>query len=182
MPCVGRCCSRIGEAAGGALCCPPTGPGITQFAAGLAPLPMQARRLLNVDRVEKWFARAFTKDLRPAAVAVTINSPGEGRRLPPRTPSRFCTPGPGQQTQQTPRALADCAQASHHRQLHSPDAAFFHAAHAGGSAAQAELIYSLIRRLSKKTVRGVQGQPSSCGRVRCGWGHVQCCVLAGPAA
>ncbi|KAI7843357.1 hypothetical protein COHA_003053 [Chlorella ohadii] len=55
-----------------------------------------ARRLLNLDRVEKWFARAFTKELRPAAVAVTINSPG-------------------------------------------------------GSAAQAELIYTLIRRLSKQT-------------------------------
>ncbi len=38
---------------------------------------MQARRLLNLDRVEKWFARAFTKELRPAAVAVTINSPGQ---------------------------------------------------------------------------------------------------------
>lgn len=59
---------------------------------------MQARRLLNVDRVEKWFARAFTKDLRPAAVAVTVNSPGEGHRLPPRRPSRICTPDPGRQT------------------------------------------------------------------------------------
>lgn len=38
--------------------------------------PTQARRLLNVDRVEKWFARAFTKGLRPAACAITINSPG----------------------------------------------------------------------------------------------------------
>lgn len=37
---------------------------------------MQARRLLNLDRVEKWFGRAFNKGLRPAAVAVTVNSPG----------------------------------------------------------------------------------------------------------
>lgn len=36
----------------------------------------QARRLLNLDRVEKWFARAFSKGIRPAACAVSINSPG----------------------------------------------------------------------------------------------------------
>ena len=40
------------------------------------PVPLQARRLLNIDRVEKWFGRAFSESLKPAAVAVTVNSPG----------------------------------------------------------------------------------------------------------
>lgn len=40
------------------------------------PCCPQARRLLNLDRTEKWFARAFAKQLKPAAVAIAINSPG----------------------------------------------------------------------------------------------------------
>ncbi|KAL4422240.1 hypothetical protein ABPG77_009715 [Micractinium sp. CCAP 211/92] len=69
--------------------------GVLQAFTGPARAP-QARRLLNLDRVEKWFARAFSKGIRPAACAVSINSPG-------------------------------------------------------GSAVQADLIYSLIRRLSKSS-------------------------------
>ncbi|PSC72510.1 multidrug transporter [Micractinium conductrix] len=49
--------------------------GVLQAFTGPARAP-QARRLLNIDRVEKWFNRAFTKSLRPAACAITINSPG----------------------------------------------------------------------------------------------------------
>ncbi|KAI3428038.1 hypothetical protein D9Q98_006424 [Chlorella vulgaris] len=49
--------------------------GVLQAFTGPARAP-QARRLLNLDRVEKWFARAFTKGLKPAACAVVINSPG----------------------------------------------------------------------------------------------------------
>ncbi|KAL4443453.1 hypothetical protein ABPG75_011190 [Micractinium tetrahymenae] len=69
--------------------------GVLQAFTGPARAP-QARRLLNLDRVEKWFARAFSKGIRPAACAVAINSPG-------------------------------------------------------GSAVQADLIYGLIRRLSKSS-------------------------------
>lgn len=49
--------------------------GVLQAFTGPARAP-QARRLLYLDRVEKWFARAFTKGLKPAACAVAINSPG----------------------------------------------------------------------------------------------------------
>lgn len=38
--------------------------------------PGAAARLLNEQRVERWFARAFSPAFRPVAVAVTVNSPG----------------------------------------------------------------------------------------------------------
>lgn len=47
--------------------------GILQAASGRGP---QARRLLNLDRVEKWLQRAFYKPLAPAACAIVVNSPG----------------------------------------------------------------------------------------------------------
>lgn len=47
--------------------------GILQAASGRSP---QARRSLNLDRVEKWLHRAFLKELRPVACAISINSPG----------------------------------------------------------------------------------------------------------
>jgi len=46
--------------------------GVLQ-AGGRGP---QARRLLNIDRVERWLQRAFYKPLGPAACAISINSPG----------------------------------------------------------------------------------------------------------
>ncbi|GAB4822608.1 hypothetical protein N2152v2_009654 [Parachlorella kessleri] len=49
--------------------------GILQASLGPARGP-QARRLINIDRVEKWFARAFYKGIKPAACAIAINSPG----------------------------------------------------------------------------------------------------------
>ena len=48
--------------------------GVLQASAGgRSP---RARGTLNLDRVEKWLQRAFLKDLRPAACAISINSPG----------------------------------------------------------------------------------------------------------
>lgn len=47
--------------------------GVLQAALGRGP---QARRFLNLDRVEKWLQRAFYKPLAPAACAIAINSPG----------------------------------------------------------------------------------------------------------
>ena len=47
--------------------------GILQAATGRGP---QARRLLNLERVEKWLQRAFYKPLSPAACAIVVNSPG----------------------------------------------------------------------------------------------------------
>jgi ClpP class serine protease len=35
-----------------------------------------ARRALNLERIEPWLAHAFFRDLRPAAVALAVNSPG----------------------------------------------------------------------------------------------------------
>lgn len=49
--------------------------GVLQASLGPARGP-QARRLINLDKVEKWFARAFYKGIRPAACAIAINSPG----------------------------------------------------------------------------------------------------------
>ena len=49
--------------------------GVLQAAVGPARGPA-ARRLLNLDRVERWFERAFSPALKPAAVAVAVNSPG----------------------------------------------------------------------------------------------------------
>ncbi len=48
--------------------------GILQSPSGRAPAA--SRRTLNLDRVEKWLQRAFLKELRPAACAISINSPG----------------------------------------------------------------------------------------------------------
>lgn len=48
--------------------------GILQSPAGRPPAA--ARSTLNLDRVEKWLQRAFLKELRPAACAISINSPG----------------------------------------------------------------------------------------------------------
>jgi ClpP class serine protease len=48
--------------------------GILASPAGRSP--SAARRTLNLDRVEKWLQRAFLKELRPAACAISINSPG----------------------------------------------------------------------------------------------------------
>jgi len=48
--------------------------GILQSPSGRPPAA--ARRTLNLDRVEKWLQRAFLKQLRPAACAISINSPG----------------------------------------------------------------------------------------------------------
>ncbi|KAL4533096.1 hypothetical protein Ndes2526A_g08547 [Nannochloris sp. 'desiccata'] len=48
--------------------------GILQSPSGRSP--SAARRTLNLDRVEKWLQRAFLKELRPAACAISINSPG----------------------------------------------------------------------------------------------------------
>lgn len=48
--------------------------GILQSPAGRPPAA--ARRSLNLERVEKWLHRAFLKELRPAACAISINSPG----------------------------------------------------------------------------------------------------------
>lgn len=36
----------------------------------------QARRMLYLDRVEKWISKAFFKPLRPDACAIIVNSPG----------------------------------------------------------------------------------------------------------
>lgn len=47
--------------------------GILQSSIGRSP---SAKRLINVERVEKWLRRAFLPTLRPAAVAIQINSPG----------------------------------------------------------------------------------------------------------
>ena len=48
--------------------------GILQAPTGRGS-PARSTKL-NLDRVEKWLARAFLKDLRPAACAISINSPG----------------------------------------------------------------------------------------------------------
>lgn len=69
--------------------------GILQSFSGPARAP-QGRRLLNVDRVQRWLERAFHKPLAPAAMALVVNSPG-------------------------------------------------------GSPAQAEMIYNLVKRLSKES-------------------------------
>lgn len=42
-------------------------------ATGSGP---SAGRVINEQRVERWFARAFNPALHPAAVAVAVNSPG----------------------------------------------------------------------------------------------------------
>lgn len=47
--------------------------GVLQAPIGRGPA---ARRILNLDRVEKWLQRAFLQQLRPAACAIAINSPG----------------------------------------------------------------------------------------------------------
>lgn len=47
--------------------------GVLQAFSGRGP---QARRLLNLERVEKWLQRAFYTPLAPAACAIAINSPG----------------------------------------------------------------------------------------------------------
>lgn len=49
--------------------------GVLQASSGPVRSP-QARRVINMDRVEKWLYRALSKDLRPAACAISINSPG----------------------------------------------------------------------------------------------------------
>ncbi len=49
--------------------------GILQSFSGPARAP-QGRRLLNVDRVQRWLERAFHKPLAPAAMALVVNSPG----------------------------------------------------------------------------------------------------------
>lgn len=71
--------------------------GVLQAFSGPVRAP-QARRLLNVDRVEKWLQRAFTKGLKPAACAVTINSPGAVPRacLPPAQSPNLARTSAGQ--------------------------------------------------------------------------------------
>lgn len=105
--------------------------GVLQASLGPARGP-QARRLLNFDRVEKWFARAFDKSLKPAACAIAINSPG-WRLLYP-----------------LPRIPSTCKELEHWG-LHLSQLSHGWSCPAGGSATQADLIHSLIRRLSKET-------------------------------
>ena len=49
--------------------------GVLQAFNGPAKSPA-ARRLLYLDRVTKWIERAFATGIKPAAVAISINSPG----------------------------------------------------------------------------------------------------------
>ncbi|KAK9812162.1 hypothetical protein WJX73_001157 [Symbiochloris irregularis] len=49
--------------------------GVIAAGAG-GPRSPQNRRLINLERVDKWLTKAFSESLRPAAVALCINSPG----------------------------------------------------------------------------------------------------------
>lgn len=81
----------------------------------------QARRLLNLDRVQKWLNAAFNRVLTPAACVVTVNSPGGA-------PVQVCRP------------TLDNASTSTSAPSHLPDLPV-----------QAELICSQIRTLSRTT-------------------------------